>query len=168
MVNNIALLQNIEDITCKVNDDGFVILANNIAFGARNRCRLRINDELSCVGEISHSPPALLQNPDFDRNDQECYCERIWYKGNVYHSIAYRYKRNSNSYTITFFHENQKRYDTVLYFVKNGDRCTMVVKCLVETEQRLFDDMVGWLPDVDQFINNFQLGSGFRHVESNQ
>ena len=144
MVTNIALLQNIEDIACKVDDDNFIILANNIAFGSRNRRRLRVTDELSFVGDISHSIPALSDIPDFDRNVHDCYCERIWYKGNVYHSISYRYKRNSNSYTITFFHENQKRYGSVLYFVKNGERCTMVVKCLAETEQRLFDDdMVG-------------------------
>jgi len=162
MVNNIALLQNIGSITGKVDDDGFKLLADNIAFGSRNRRKLKISDELYLCGEISHSSPILPGTPRFDQNDQASYCERIWYKGNIYHSIAYRYKRNSNSYTVSFLHENQKIFGSVLYFVKNGERCTMVVKCLSETDERLFDeDMIGCLhQDVDEYCLSRQRMEG--------
>ena len=162
MVNNISILQNVSNIVNHVEDTSIRDFAKLVAFGKKSVKR-EISPGLFVYGSLMNSQPKIPRTPQFEEDDSSFYCDRIWYKGNVYHSLAYRYRRESNSFTVTFNNGRAKQYGKIIFFVKRADTCVMMIKLMQRTPVKLYNaEFEGILnADVDQFIRNSELGSGF-------
>uniref|UniRef100_A0A7M5X8Q7 Uncharacterized protein n=1 Tax=Clytia hemisphaerica TaxID=252671 RepID=A0A7M5X8Q7_9CNID len=119
--------------------------------------------------EYAPPMPGLPPIPDAVNNRFDRFCERIYFQNNVYHSYAYRFKRNSNSYMVSYSNDNQIKYGTVLYYayVEDSDDVWMVMSELKPTARNLFTrDMKDCIESdkINTYLERNQLGYCFTHV----
>ena len=92
------------------------------------------------------------------------YCQRIKKNGEVFHSLSYARRKNSNSYMISFQASNDAiGYGSVLFYTNSGHAA---VKLLYKTNEKLFtEDLTDYVDEViGDFIINTSLGKHFCHV----
>ena len=168
MVRNIGLLQNIGEICRKINNERIRRLSEEICHKKKPQ-ETEIGDGVILIGKLSNVRPVIhnLDIPDIDYPaDETLFCERVFFEGITYHSLAYRYRRSSNSYTVSFF-VNELKFGEVVYYLMFGDVCYMLIKILEKTDDMLYSpDMASGLSDViDAFIVSGKLGQFFIPVK---
>ena len=83
----------------------------------------------------------------------------------LYHSLSYKRKGMSNSYSIAFWNDGRMEYGDVLFFVLDDGNCFGVVNCYEITGDTMYgEDNLGFDDGLDGIINSGTLGCMFVHV----
>ncbi|XP_066936442.1 uncharacterized protein [Clytia hemisphaerica] len=172
MIKNIGYLQNIDAMHKSISQESTRELASDI-IKKRYPNRTNIDNNTFMFGTISDTQPIeAVQLPNRFFNGGVRFSQRLWYKGNTYHSLSYKLKRNSNSYSVAYRKfDNTSGYGHVLFYLHCSGGCYMVIKEMKQYGSNLYslEHYSGCLgPRTDEFILNGYLGRGFVQLDETE
>ena len=172
MVKNIGLLQNSRNLAKKIGGPPSVELMTKKLLRDVGPEKTKVDEHTYLYGRSISSQPVIgeVNIPHhitaMFSSQEVSYSERLSKNGNIYHSLAYKKRKSSSSYLISYYHDGRRLFGKVLFFANTSQDCYVILQSMKQTGQNLFDGMEGAIDDVvDDFISNCQLGKCFYYVE---
>jgi len=171
MIDNIYFVQNshllVQKFTCPPTMKEYL---NTLLDKTAKRMKTHVDNNITIIGKLSNDLPLF---DDFDMpvdlieyltQLNGVYAARVSVRHVLYHSLFYKLRKSSNSYSVSYDESGEEKYGDCLFFVKVEEQCIALINSYTIMESPLFiadtvDDDI-----INSFVESGVMGKNFRYV----